>query len=62
MAVRKEDHHDAHQRDDTLPQLIAENTELKRQLEKEKKNAADWEAAADGLARMIEDMKAQTKT
>ena len=60
-AVSKEDHCDAHQHDDTLSQLIAENKGLKRQLEKEKKNAADWEAAAEGLARMIEDMKEQTK-
>ena len=60
-AVGKEDHFDMHQHDVTLSRLIAENKELKRQLKEEKKNAADWEAAADGLAHMIEDMKAHTK-
>ena len=31
------------------------------QLEEAKKSAIEWEKAADGLARMIEEMKSQTK-
>ena len=60
-AVSKEEHFRMNQQNVTLSRLIAENKELKRQLEEEKKNAADWEAAADGLAHMIEDMKTHTK-
>lgn len=34
---------------------------LKAQLAAAQKNAKEWEDAAEGLARMIEEMKAQTK-
>lgn len=41
--------------------LENENKDLKAQLEEAKKNAAEWEKAADGLARMIEELKSQAK-
>lgn len=44
-----------------IQQLLNENRTLKSQLEKARKDAADWEAAAEGLARMVEQLKAQTK-
>lgn len=46
---------------DRIDALESENEDLKVQLEEAKKNAIEWEKAADGLARMIEEMKSQTK-
>ncbi len=37
--------------------LEQENEELKQQLQEALRNACEWEAAAEGLARMIEEMK-----
>lgn len=44
-----------------IQQLLNENRALKSQLEKARKDAAGWEAAAEGLARMVEQLKAQAK-
>lgn len=46
---------------DKIDALESENENLKVQLEESKKNAIEWEKAADGLARMIEELKSQPK-
>lgn len=39
--------------------LKLENENLKKEIQDARKDAAEWQAAADGLARMIEDMKSK---
>lgn len=39
--------------------LKLENENLKKEIQDARKDAAKWQAAADGLARMIEDMKSK---
>lgn len=39
--------------------LKLENENLRKEIQDAKKDAAEWQAAADGLARMIEEMKSK---